>query len=66
MPGNYFWGCVEALAITFDGSAAEVEENLDVYAQHCLELPPEKRAEVKRQMTMIIGGLAQLQARINP
>lgn len=64
MPGDYFWGCVEAMAATFDGDAKTAEDNLHAYVKHCMALRPEKRAEVQRQLIRIIGGLAQLQSRL--
>jgi hypothetical protein len=65
MPGDYFWQCVDALSAAFDGDATSAEATLNVYLNHCLGLPPEKRLERRRQMVQIIGGLAQLQTRLS-
>jgi hypothetical protein len=64
MPGDYFWNCVESLAVTFDGSAMQAEENLNAYMKQCMAFKPEKRAEVRRQLVRIIGGMAQLESRL--
>ena len=64
MPGDYFWNCVESLAATFDGSAMQAEENLNTYVKQCRAFTPEKRAEVRRQLIRIIGGMAQLESRL--
>jgi hypothetical protein len=64
MPGDYFWQCVESLAAALDGGHAAVEDSLIVYEQACLQLSPEKRAEVRRQMIGIIGGLSRLETRL--
>ncbi len=64
MSGDYFWNCVEALSATFDGSPNEVEAQLALYEMHCQAMPKEKRAELRRQLIQIIGGLSQLQMRL--
>ncbi len=64
MPGDYFWQCVEALAAALDGDLKSAEQHLDLYEQHCLGFPPEKRAAVRLQLIRIIGGLARLETRL--
>jgi hypothetical protein len=64
MPGDYFWGCVESLAVALDGDQETAEQNLKEYAEQVRKLPTQKRAEISRQIVHIIGGLAQLQARL--
>ena len=64
MPGDYFWGCVESLAVALDGDQETAEQNLKEYAEQVRKLLPQKRAEISRQIVHIIGGLAQLQARL--
>lgn len=64
MPGNRFWLCVESLAASFDGDGETVEDNLIVYEQQAAQLPAEKRAELKRQLVPVIGGLARISLRM--
>jgi hypothetical protein len=64
MPGDHFWLCVEALSTTFDGDHHTVDENLNLYTNHLRHFSAERREEFRRQIMQIIGGLAQLQARM--
>jgi hypothetical protein len=64
MPGDYSWNCVESLSATFDGGHKVAEDNLSLYEGHALKFPPEKRAELRRQLADIIGGLARLENRL--
>jgi hypothetical protein len=64
MPGDHFWLCVELLAAAFDDDDESVDENLNIYEQRAAQLPAEKRAELKRQLTQIIGGLARISLRM--
>jgi hypothetical protein len=64
MPGDYFWQCVEALAATFDGDHKTAEENLGIYEKHALKFTHERRAELRRQLVDIIGGLSLLANRL--
>ena len=65
MPGDYFWKRVEALAASFDVNADQQDENLNLYLHHCVQYAPAQRDEIRRQLMQIIGGLAQLQARLS-
>jgi hypothetical protein len=64
MPGDYFWQCVQALAVTFDGDITAAEENLTVYEMHARQFTPERRAEARRDMVCVIGGLSRLETRL--
>ena len=48
MPGDYFWQCVQALAVTFDGDMTTAEENLTVYEMHAQQFTPERRGGAPR------------------
>ena len=65
MPGDYFWQCVEALAATFDGTRAAVEENLSAYETHARQFAPARLDEVKDQMVQVIAGLSRLKVRLD-
>ena len=43
MPGDYFWQCVQALAVTFDGDITTADENLTVYEMHARQFTPDRR-----------------------
>ena len=64
MAGDYFWECVEALAVAFVGNPQDAEHALNDHARKCMQFTPQRRAEVRRQMIKIIGGLAQLETRL--
>jgi len=64
MSGNYFHERLEALSAVFDGDPEIRKENLDVYVQHCIDLPPEKLTELKRQLIKAIRGLAWIDTRL--
>jgi hypothetical protein len=64
MPGDYFWGCVESLAVALDGDRETAEQNLDIYFHECQALGRDKRATVRKQLVGIISGLARLETRL--
>ena len=64
MPGDYFWGCVESLAVALDGDHETAERNLKVYEEHVRKLPSRERAEISRKIVHVIGGLTQSQSRL--
>jgi hypothetical protein len=65
MPGDYFLKCLETLAITFDGDAFAVDSTLDFYFDYCRDLPKDRLAEIQRQITRLVSGLATLEARLS-
>ena len=64
MSGDYFWGCVEAMAATLDGSPQETEQNLSDHVTQCMQFTAQRCTDVRRQLVRIIGGLAHLETRL--
>ena len=65
MPGDYFWGCLESLAASLDGTPEPAEANLRLYEEHWRAMPVEKRAATREQMIVAIAGLSRLNMRID-
>ena len=64
MPCDYFWACVEALAVVLDSNHPLAEANLELYIEDAMQLTPEKRNELCGQLSQIIGELSRLHARL--
>lgn len=64
MPRTHFWRSVQELAASFSGDQDRFDNTIKTEVQACFDIPALQRAELKRQILQIIGGLAQVHSRL--
>jgi len=62
--GETVWHHVDSLSEMLDGNREISERTLDRLHAHLMSLPRDGRDELRRQMILIVAGLARLEVRL--